>query len=153
MRGQTRKYNLKLKFGKGFTLEEIKKAGLTAQFAPTIGIAVDHRRQNTSLEALQANVDRLKAYMSKMILFPRKMNKPKKGIVPDSNEEKLQSVEAKQQHKTKEIIKMPTIKKREKPMLIPKEMKDFKAYQKIKLEMMNKKWEGARKKAAEESKE
>ncbi len=126
---------------------------MTSQFAATIGIAVDHRRQNTSLEALQSNVDRLKAYLSKLILFPRKINKPKKGIVADSNEEKLQSVEAKQQHKTKEIVKMPIIKKREKPMLIPKEMKDFKAYQKIKLEMMNKKREGVRRKAAEESKE
>lgn len=40
---------------------------------------MDHRRRNKSLESLQANVQRLKEYRSKLILFPRKMNKPKKG--------------------------------------------------------------------------
>ena len=40
---------------------------------------MDHRRKNRSLESLQANVQRLKEYRSKLILFPRKMSKPKKG--------------------------------------------------------------------------
>jgi large subunit ribosomal protein L13e len=52
----TRKYNSKLRYGRGFTLQEIKKAGLTPKFARTIGIAVDHRRQDTSEESLQMNV-------------------------------------------------------------------------------------------------
>ena len=47
--------------------------------AKTIGIAVDHRRKNRSAESLQANVQRLKEYKSKLIIFPRKMNKPKQG--------------------------------------------------------------------------
>jgi large subunit ribosomal protein L13e len=48
----TRRYNSKLRYGRGFTLEEIKKAGLTPQFARTVGIAVDWRRTDTSEESL-----------------------------------------------------------------------------------------------------
>jgi large subunit ribosomal protein L13e len=47
--------------------------------ARTIGIAVDHRRRNKSTESLQANVQRLKIYRSKLVLFPRKASAPKKG--------------------------------------------------------------------------
>ena len=32
---------------------------------------MDHRRKNKSVESLQQNVPRLKAYMSKLIVFPR----------------------------------------------------------------------------------
>lgn len=45
-------------------------AGLTAGFAQTIGIAVDRRRRNKSVEAQQENIQRLKEYRSKLILFP-----------------------------------------------------------------------------------
>ena len=48
----TRKYNSKTRYGRGFTLQEIKTAGLTRKFARTVGITVDHRRQNTSEEGL-----------------------------------------------------------------------------------------------------
>ena len=54
-------------------------AGINRRLAPRIGIAVDHRRRNRSLEGLQVNVQRLKEYKSKLILFPRKMSNPKKG--------------------------------------------------------------------------
>ena len=40
---------------------------------------MDHRRKNRSAESLQRNVARLKAYKAKLIVFPRKVNKPKKG--------------------------------------------------------------------------
>lgn len=40
---------------------------------------MDHRRRNKSLESLQTNIQRLKEYRSKLILFPRKASKPKKG--------------------------------------------------------------------------
>lgn len=45
-------------------------AGLTAGFAQTVGIAVDRRRRNKSVEAQQENIQRLKEYRSKLILFP-----------------------------------------------------------------------------------
>ncbi|KAM7527671.1 hypothetical protein LguiB_031081 [Lonicera macranthoides] len=39
--------------------------------APTIGISVDHRRRNHLLEGLQTNVQRLKTYKAKLVVFPR----------------------------------------------------------------------------------
>merc|ERR1711915_842451 len=75
----TYKYNLKQRAGRGFTLEEIKAAGLSKKFARTIGIAVDHRRRNKSVESLQLNSQRLKEFKSKMILFPINAKKPRKG--------------------------------------------------------------------------
>ena len=57
----------------------IQQAGINRKLARTIGIAVDHRRMNRSMESLQQNVQRLKEYRSKLILFPRKASKPKKG--------------------------------------------------------------------------
>merc|ERR1711931_41040 len=75
----TYKYNVKVRAGKGFTLEELKAAGLSKNYAQTIGIAVDHRRRNKSVESLQLNAQRLKEYQSKLILFPLNSKKPKKG--------------------------------------------------------------------------
>jgi len=46
VRCQTIRYNHRTKIGKGFTLAEIKAAGLGAQFARSIGISVDNRRRN-----------------------------------------------------------------------------------------------------------
>merc|ERR1712165_491354 len=79
VRCPTFKYNTKVRSGRGFTLEELKTAGISAKSAKTIGISVDHRRKNRSTESLQANVQRLKEYKSKLIVFPRKASKPKQG--------------------------------------------------------------------------
>lgn len=49
------------------------------KYAKTIGIAVDHRRRNKSVESLQLNAQRLKLYKSKLILFPLNAGKPKEG--------------------------------------------------------------------------
>lgn len=57
----------------------VQAAGIHKKTARTIGIAVDPRRRNRSTESLQANVQRLKEYRSKLILFPRKASAPKKG--------------------------------------------------------------------------
>lgn len=75
----TQKYNMKIKFGRGFTLEELKTAGIAPKFAQTIGIAVDHRRVNRSEESLKTNVDRLNDYKERLVVFPRQMKKVKKG--------------------------------------------------------------------------
>lgn len=50
-------------------------AGIPKKLAPTIGISVDHRRKNRSLESLQANVQRLKTYKAKLVVFPRRARK------------------------------------------------------------------------------
>ena len=87
---QSQRYNARLRFGRGFTQAELKGAGLTAKYAQTIGIAVDYRRTNKSAETLQSNVQRLKLYKSKLVLFPLKAGKPKQG---DSNAEELAAVQ------------------------------------------------------------
>eukprot|EP00126_Sphaerothecum_destruens_P012907 Sdes_comp22084_c0_seq1m20614 len=79
VRCPTFKYNSRVRVGRGFTLSELKDAGVNRKVAKTIGICVDHRRRNASVEGFQANVLRLKEYKSKLILFPRKLGKPKSG--------------------------------------------------------------------------
>ncbi|ERN11740.1 60S ribosomal protein L13-1 [Amborella trichopoda] len=145
--GQTLKYNMKLRAGRGFSLEELKAAGIPKKLAPTIGIAVDHRRKNRSLEGLQANVQRLKTYKANLVVFPRR---PSKFKVGDSGPEEL--VNASQ------VLDKYMAITREKPgvemVKITEEMKSFKAYDKLRIERTNKRHFGARlKKAAEAEKE
>ncbi|TPX43163.1 hypothetical protein SeMB42_g04833 [Synchytrium endobioticum] len=87
VRGQTIKYNTKLRAGRGFSLIELKQAGIRKKEARSIGIAVDHRRKNRSLESIAMNVERLKAYKERLIVFPKK-TKVKTG---DSSAEDTQS--------------------------------------------------------------
>ena len=75
----TQKYNTKVRFGRGFSLNELKEAGISAKYAATVGIAVDHRRTNKSVDAQTVNVNRLKEYKARLIVFPRKNGKVKKG--------------------------------------------------------------------------
>jgi len=145
--GQTQKYNMKIRAGRGFSLEELKAAGIPKKYAPTIGIAVDHRRKNHSLEGLQTNVQRLKTYKAKLVVFPRSARKLKVG---DSSQEELATatqvqgsyMPISQEKPSVEIIK------------VTDEMKNFKAYAKLRVERMNKRLVGVRmKKAAEAEKD
>merc|ERR1711994_619268 len=86
VRCPTLRYNVKQRGGRGFSLEELKTAGISKNMAKTIGITVDHRRRNKSVESLQINAQRLKEYQSKLILFPIKASKPRKG---DATEEDM----------------------------------------------------------------
>ncbi|KAL5080786.1 hypothetical protein RYX36_009207 [Vicia faba] len=74
--GQTTKYNMKLRAGKGFSLEELKATG----------IAIDHRRRNHSLEGLQTNVQRLKTYKANLVVNPRRHNIPLPLFRPQDRE-------------------------------------------------------------------
>ena len=69
---QTQRYSAKVRFGRGFTLEELKVAGLHPSYAQTVGIAVDHRRTNKSQESLDLNVARLTEYKTKLIILKKK---------------------------------------------------------------------------------
>ncbi|KAI4212701.1 MAG: hypothetical protein LQ351_004592 [Letrouitia transgressa] len=71
------KYNRRVRAGRGFSLDELKEAGIPRKLAPTIGIAVDPRRRNPSTESLDPNVARLKAYRARLILFPRRAGQHK----------------------------------------------------------------------------
>lgn len=126
--GQTRKHCSKLRVGRGFSLAELKEAGLSPAFAQTVGIAVDHRRHNKNAETLAANVKRLGDYKAKLILFPRKDNKFKKGMIDDSTAAKLKDAA---QNKTPSIFGLPTVDKTSAPEPITKEMLSAKVYQKL----------------------
>merc|ERR1712154_234308 len=120
----TYKYNVKARAGKGFTLEELKAAGLSKKYAQTIGIAVDHRRRNKSVESLQLNSQRLKEYKSKLILFPLNSKKPRKG---DSTAEEL----SKAVQLAGEVMPVKPVVKRARAMEVTDDMKKFQAFQTI----------------------
>ena len=94
---QTRRYAGKVRYGRGFSLLELKSAGLSATFARTVGISVDHRRTNGNDASLQLNVERLNTYKNKLVLWPRVEGKPKKGEINDSTAEQLKSAAAQTQ--------------------------------------------------------
>lgn len=71
VRAPTVRYNRKVRAGRGFTFDELKAAGVAPKYARTVGIAVDHRRINRSVEGLEINVQRLKEYLGRLIVFPR----------------------------------------------------------------------------------
>ncbi|PYI31402.1 ribosomal protein L13e [Aspergillus indologenus CBS 114.80] len=91
VRCPTVKYNRRVRAGRGFTLAELKEAGIPKKLAPTVGISVDHRRVNYSKESLVANVARLKDYKARLILFPRKSGQFKKL---DSSAEEVNAAKA-----------------------------------------------------------
>ncbi|KAL9249955.1 Large ribosomal subunit protein eL13y-like protein, partial [Drosera capensis] len=147
VRCQTQKYNMKVRAGRGFSLEELKAAGIPKKLAPTIGIAVDHRRRNSSLESLQANVQRLKTYKAKLVVFPKHARKIKAG---DSTPEELAT--ATQAHG--DYLPIGSEKQPVEIVKLTEEMKAFNAYAKVRLERTNKRKFGIRqKKAAEAEKE
>merc|ERR1711970_221322 len=82
--GATLKYNSKVRIGRGFSLAEIKDAGIGKLEAKSLGIAVDHRRRNRSVEGKQANLQRLKEYKANLVVFPRNGKKLKQGWKADS---------------------------------------------------------------------
>jgi len=51
----TIRYNSKLRLGRGFTLEELKAAGFSKYEAKSLGIAVDYRRTNRSVESIEVS--------------------------------------------------------------------------------------------------
>lgn len=145
-------------------MEEIKKAGLNPKYARSIGIAVDQRRMDTALETLEQNVQRLKAYLAKLILFPgattRKAQrppkkdapakpmtdvKPRKQLVKEATVEKVKT--AKQAEGT--LLPIAPATKGEALATITKEMKEAKSFWKLRLERVKEKYYGKRKKKAE----
>ncbi|KAL8715049.1 MAG: hypothetical protein Q9220_001006 [cf. Caloplaca sp. 1 TL-2023] len=89
VRCPTVKYNRRVRAGRGFSLAELKEAGIPRKLAPTIGISVDPRRANLSMESLATNVERLKAYRARLILFPRRSGQHKKE---DSSKEDITEI-------------------------------------------------------------
>jgi len=144
VRCQTFKYNTRVRAGRGFTIEELKAAGLNKRVARTLGIAVDFRRRNKAVESLQLNVQRLKEYRAKLILFPKKLNKPKKG---DSTEEELKLAT---QLKSKIVMPIHVLPKREKARPITAEEKKFSAFNALRQARAHQRLAGQRAKKAKE---
>jgi len=136
VRAQTVRYNTKVREGRGFTLAELKAAGINRKEALSVGIVVDHRRRNLSEEGMSVNVQRLKAYKEKLIIFPRKAGKPKKG---DSSADDLKA------ETTRLQVPLSNPYTHEEPRKITQEERDFKAYQTLRVERANARYDGARK--------
>lgn len=150
---QTRKYSSKIRYGRGFSLEELRKAKISPKFARTVGISVDHRRHDMSEEALALNAQRLESYKSKLILFPRNANKPKKDDINDSTADKLKSADAKNQNTSKHVIAKPARKIRQTPKKITKEMSEAKVFKKLADLKVIAKFRGQREKKAKDAAE
>lgn len=70
---------MKIREGRGFTLEELKAAGIRKKEALSIGICVDHRAKSRSEERFNRNVERLQAYKARLVVFPKNAKKPAKA--------------------------------------------------------------------------
>jgi large subunit ribosomal protein L13e len=99
------------------------------------------------------NVQRLESYKSKLILFPRRADKPKKGDIHDSTAERLKSAEAAQQNTHNHVLEKPAARLRQAPQLITKEQRELRVFRKIRLVRTNKKYLGKREKRAKEAAE
>ncbi|CCG22426.1 Rpl13 ribosomal subunit [Candida orthopsilosis Co 90-125] len=137
VRAPTIKYNRKVRAGRGFTLAEIKAVGLTPKYARTIGISVDHRRQNKSQETFETNVQRLKEYKSKLVIFDKKT----KASEAVSYEQVSTSATF--------PIEQPAIEQGTRAVEVPEQS----AYRTLRLARNDKKYKGIREKRAKEKAE
>ncbi|CAG7847627.1 60S ribosomal protein L13 [Serendipita indica DSM 11827] len=136
VRGQTVRYNSKIREGRGFTLAELKEAGIGRKKALGLGIVVDHRRRNLSEEGKAVNVARLKAYSERLIVYPRKAKKPKKG---DATGDDLTC------ETTRTQLALVDPYEREAPRKITDEERSFEAYKTLREAWARARHEGARK--------
>ncbi|KIY64210.1 ribosomal protein L13e [Cylindrobasidium torrendii FP15055 ss-10] len=144
VRGQTIRYNRKVREGRGFTLAELKEAGIGRKEARGVGISVDHRRRNLSEEGKKLNVERLQAYKAKLVVFPRKASKPKKG---DSSAEDLQAAT------TRAAVPITNPYVPEAPRKITDEERSFDAYKALRNGRADARFAGARKARAAKKEE
>lgn len=138
VQSQTQRYSAKSRLGRGFTLAELKAAGLTAKYARTVGIAVDTRRTNRCVESLNKNVARLEEYKSKLIVFPKRRGIVKKG---DASKEERSGA-------SQFVGAVLPLEKESGGIVMEEvtdEMKEFKAYTTMRVAMKETRVEGYRK--------
>jgi len=127
VRCPTQRYNMKLRAGRGFTKQELAAAGVRRKEALSLGIPVDHRRRNASEEGLKINVERLQAYKGRLVVFPKKAGKVKKGDTEgaDKSTERVSKVSA--------AFPIPAGITNEEPREITSDEKDFSAFRALRV--------------------
>ena len=138
------RYHTKVHASRGFSLEELRVAGIHKKVAQTFRILVDPRRRNKCMESLQANLQWLKEYRSKLILFPKKPSAPRKG---DSSAEELKLAT----QLTGPVMPIRKVYKKEKARVITEE--NFKAFASLRMARANARLFGIRAKRAKEAAE
>jgi large subunit ribosomal protein L13e len=141
----TRRYASKIRFGRGFSLAEVRAAGLTPAFARTVGISVDHRRHGSN-QMEEANIQRLTTYKANLVLFPRVEGKAKKGEINDSTT-RLDTP----QNTVGGVLPLPAVKPRVGLAALTKDLKSKKVYRAIREARVNRKYEGKRVKRAKDA--
>ncbi|KAI9549991.1 Ribosomal protein L13e containing protein [Daphnia sinensis] len=145
VRCQTIRYNHRARLGRGFTLAEVKAAGLGVQFARSVGISVDHRRKNRNQESLELNKNRLLAYVNKLVLFPR--NEKAQSPRPSQDNQKVASAST--------VNALPALVKRVRSVskLELERLRKTGAYRSLRQEWNNQRNEGKRLKKEREAAE
>eukprot|EP00466_Bigelowiella_natans_P000080 jgi/Bigna1/32868/e_gw1.1.238.1 len=147
VRGQTLKYNLRVRAGRGFTLDELKAAGINKREAQGLGIAVDHRRKNRSEEGFKINVDRLKLYKSKLVVYPRKPTS-KRTKAGDADAKEIKAMETVEQNTLKTVLPVAQPSQRIKARKITDEERNANVAAVLRKALTDQKRAGARAKAA-----
>lgn len=147
MQCPTRKYNTKQKLGRGFTLEELRGAGINPKLALTIGISVDHRRTNKSEESFALNVNRLKDFKARLVVFPKR-NGAKYAKAGDASAADVAAA-------TQFTGELNTVPKKSATAIsvgkVTDEMKDFKAFYALRQARNEAKLQGSRDKKKREA--
>jgi large subunit ribosomal protein L13e len=108
-------------------------AKVTKQEARGIGISVDYRRRNKCNESLQLNVQRLKTYKARLVVFPTK-----KG------QEWSEDMKSAVQLETPNVLKITQKKDKLEVRAITEEEKEFRPSAKVRAVRMNKRQVGPR---------
>jgi large subunit ribosomal protein L13e len=118
---------MRMRYGRGFTKAELKEAKVPLRLARTIGISFDKRRRNSSDPVFRANVNRVKEYRSRLILFP------KRGRMQLGDAPRKLRTKAKQLKKARDYV-IPIKRKQlvfEKPRLVKRSEWKSNAYLKL----------------------
>eukprot|EP00766_Chilomastix_caulleryi_P001217 gnl/Chilomastix_caulleri/219.p1 GENE.gnl/Chilomastix_caulleri/219~~gnl/Chilomastix_caulleri/219.p1 ORF type:complete len:219 (+),score=38.33 gnl/Chilomastix_caulleri/219:58-714(+) len=142
VRCPTQRYNLRSRLGRGFTRKELLAAGINPLAARSLGISYDTRRRNHSRESLNANVNRLKYYKTKLVVFPRKDGKQLKNInlSKDKTIHIGKNIDTHNKVYSQKVFGLKTVTPHIKTVEVTKNMKDLKAFvtlKKLKKERRN----------------
>lgn len=97
------------------------------------------RRKDTCAETLNLNRDRLKEYINRMVLYPRRGKYAKKAPVQEAPKDKLTAAEASFQNTTKSVIPLPKKEAGYGWTTVTKEMKASSAFQTLRKELKTQK--------------